>query len=340
MSNDTESMDTEMADVPAEPLPAAVMARHYKSYKRKYGKQKIRFERAMKEGNQLVNEETRILNLSKRLKEQNNQLLELLLELNNTIHVPSSLRYKLETTGDSLLMLRSSEPNGSGPYSHDAETAREKLEEAKDQLLAGEIGPEECRELELSILHSKAFAPLQDLSSLLEVPHTTISTSIPPSRQTDMESTLGFLNPDQDAETSSDTRDIFNGHLSSVHLTGNDREREAAFRNPVSVYNWLRKNQPQVFIHDGEFVHSEKAQGRPSTTRASKRAPKAQDEDVYDDDGILIDITEPSTASNNRNKRKRDEDGVYNPKSGSSNRTTRKRRDEKRPKKLAPTSAA
>lgn len=91
-SQDTESI--EMNDsLPDDGGDSTVLPTgpHYKSFKsvglspsfalasqcllsitrRKFGKQKIKFEHAMKEGNSLVKEEIRIQDLSKRLKEQN-----------------------------------------------------------------------------------------------------------------------------------------------------------------------------------------------------------------------------------------------------------------------------
>jgi IEC3 subunit of the Ino80 complex, chromatin re-modelling len=101
-----------------------------------------------------------------------------------------------------------------------------------------------------------------------------------------------------------------------------DKDREMALKNPVSVYNWLRKHQPQVFLQDNE-AHPEKPNARSATSRASKRASAVkQEQDLYDEDGIAIDAG-PSL----RGKRKRDDDGGYRPKGGNGRPVKRKKED-------------
>ena len=96
-----------------------------------------------------------------------------------------------------------------------------------------------------------------------------------------------------------------------------------AVRNPVSVYNWLRKHQPQVFLQDNE-LNSEKP-AKTTGSRTSKRASVAikQEPELYDDDGIAIDM-----GATPRGKRKRDDDGGYRPKGGNSRPAKRKKDEE------------
>ncbi|KMU88228.1 hypothetical protein CIHG_05398 [Coccidioides immitis H538.4] len=108
--------------------------RAYKSFKRKFAKLKIKFEQAMKEGNSLVKEELRIIDLSRRLKEQNDQLLELLLELNSSIRIPRHLRYSLSIPGELFSEACPPEPGTPPTPSFDAATARQKLREAKSKI--------------------------------------------------------------------------------------------------------------------------------------------------------------------------------------------------------------
>ena len=55
------------------------------------------------------------------------------------------------------------------------------------------------------------------------------------------------------------------GSAAKAHMSQTERdrdeEREVALRNPVSVYNWLRRNQPQVFLQDKEAGPGEKTNG-------------------------------------------------------------------------------
>jgi hypothetical protein len=212
------------------------------------------------------------------------------------------------------------------------QAARLALNEAQKELQAGEITLDDFRRVEDSILRSEAFAPLKSLKDLEQTLHTTLDS-------------LGLEGDDEDVPTESlaladDETYLLNLDLllgdpsaTSRHDIADpsnrfpeksaDRERDMALRNPVSVYNWLRKHQPQVFLQDNE-TNSEKASGRGGNARGSKRTSTAakHEEDIVDEDGILIDRGSTST----RGKRKRD-DEPYRPKGGSSRSTKRKRED-------------
>jgi hypothetical protein len=199
-------------------------------------------------------------------------------------------------------------------------------------LTAREISPDTYRVVEDEVRQSKVFAPGLQLSSLLEVPHTTPEDD--PSIDGEMETALGFLNPDEEAEYL-DTSDSRLGDSTTMPLKTSqpnepsplDKEKEVALQNPVSVYNWLRKHQPQVFLQDNE-PNPEKPPSRPSNARTSKRTATQmrKEEDMYDEDGILLDLNNGTPASSSRGKRKRDEDGGYRPKGGSS-RPSKKRKE-------------
>lgn len=113
-------------------------------------------------------------------------------------------------------------------------------------------------------------------------------------------------------------------------------------RNPASVYSWLRRHCPHVFLQDGEKEGKEDGTGektgsktkatgsRGSNSKTSKRVTNSKvsratsmDNDLDDDDG---DVPAPMTTS--RNKRKRDDDAGYRPKGGSSRPTKKKRKSE------------
>ncbi|EDN06945.1 hypothetical protein I7I51_05688 [Histoplasma capsulatum] len=316
----------------------------YKSFKRKYAKQKITFEHAMKKSNALFKEELRIRDLSKRLKEQNDQLLEALLELNSSIRVPPKLRYNLDLPGSKLPRVGSPDPEHHQQESYDIETAREALRVAKARLLAGEIKPDQCRRLEESLLRSENFAPAVHYSSLLKVPHTTSSR---PAMECDVDSNLGFLSPEHEIEYSAalDAATCGEPRPTGKSVSAASRDREAAVRNPVSVINWLRKHQPQVFLQDADAAASEKPPPRSNNPRSSKRASThtRKEEDVYDEDGILIDTPLGGggggvSGGGTRGKRKRDEDGGYRPKGGSGGRSRKKKEDA--PKRAKRSSAA
>lgn len=220
--------------------------------------------------------------------------------------------------------------------SHDASSARTALHKAKARLTAREISPDTYRAVEDDVRQSKVFAPGLQLSSLLEVPHTTPGDD--PSIASEMETTLGFLNPDEETEYLGALDSQLGDSTAVTPLKPNqssqpspiDKEKETALQNPVSVYNWLRKHQPQVFLQDNE-PNPEKPLSRPSNARSSKRTStqtrrEGKEEDLYDEDGILLDVGNGTGTTNSRGKRKRDEDGGYRPKGGSS-RPSKKRKE-------------
>lgn len=59
--------------------------------------------------------------------------------------------------------------------------------------------------------------------------------------------------------------------------------RDFALRNPVSVYNWLRKNAPKTFLQDNETGEEKKERGH-SGEKQSRKAHRTVDEGDDDDD--------------------------------------------------------
>ena len=121
---------------------------------------------------------------------------------------------------------------------------------------------------------------------------------------------------------------------------------DLALQNPNSVYNWLRRNEPKIFLQDGEG--SEKSNGKPGSLRgAGKRssmpAPSKPDAlEIVEEDGIGYDPTIGGLEPTKGGKRKRDDDGGYHPKSGTPGNGKTKKPRAKKPKvegeTLAPTS--
>ena len=133
-----------------------------------------------------------------------------------------------------------------------------------------------------------------------------------------------------------------------------DRDREhykdVQLRNPVSVYNWLKRNRPEIFLQENSdaeeppkkskkskpsgvginngpnAVDSAKVKSSPKATpqsRASKRsrAETVKQEEILDDDGFVIGGGFDEQPSKNKRKR---EDEPYRPKGGSSKKKKRK----------------
>lgn len=201
---------------------------------------------------------------------------------------------------------------------NDAEEAKMELDNAKADMMDGRITPEAYRSLEDAAKRGKAFAPAMHYTSLLNVPHS-MPASGGLTRPDEFEQKLGFLTPEHETDYYLALDAKLGDESAALQLSRApekpsiaDRERDASLRNPASVYNWLRKNQPHIFLQDNENT-SEKSGVRPSNPRASKRASThtRKDEDTHDEDGSF-------EAGPSRGKRKRDEDASYRPKGGGS----------------------
>ncbi|KAJ5594508.1 uncharacterized protein N7459_000716 [Penicillium hispanicum] len=305
------------------PAPAKQSVR---SFKKKYAKLKVKFELAIRENDHLIREELRIEDLSKRIQEQNDQLLEVLLEFNDSLHVSPSLRYDLKMPGDYPFL--TPPETEIAPLINDATLARTALKEAKAELASGNFSPGAYRQVEESIKRNKAFAPGLQYNALDKVPHTAASAPERYMETHELERKLGYFTPEHETEHYLALDAKLGDEAAALQLeripdppTFTERERDAALRNPVSVYNWLRRNQPQT-LQDHEAA-SEKSTSRPSNQRTSKRPPaQRKDEEMLDEDGMDVEPTP-------KNKRKRDEDTGYRPKGGSSR--SKKKKDESTP---------
>ncbi|KAL5334184.1 IEC3 subunit of the Ino80 complex, chromatin re-modelling-domain-containing protein [Aspergillus crustosus] len=324
----------------AESLPDAdaPTKQSYKSFKKKFAKLKIKFELRMKESESLIREQLRIEDISKRIQEQNDQLLEVLLEFNETVHIAPSLRYDLNVPGDENILpsLDTELP----PSYNDPIIATSILRNAKADLVCGRITVDEYRRLEDGVKRGRAFAPRLEYVDLTTVPHST-----PPSTGQEtanvtgyatLNPSLGYLTPEHETEycLAADAR---LGDMSAALQLSRvperpslvEREREHALRSPVSVHHWLRKNHPNIFLQDNENA-SEKSASRPSNLRASKRSAPAsrKDDDTHDEDGVMVDSA--PTSGGSKSKRKRDEETTPKPKASNS-RSNRKKKDDGAP---------
>lgn len=75
------------------------------------------------------------------------------------------------------------------------------------------------------------------------------------------------------------TKDTSAAGASSISTTS----RDFALRNPVSVYNWLRKNAPKTFLQDNEAGEEKKERGH-SGEKQSRKAHRHVDDDDDDDE--------------------------------------------------------
>lgn len=256
------------------------------------------------------------------------QLLELLHDLNQAPQVPPSHRYDLQPPAT---VARQPTHDQAEVFHSGSNIAPTALHDARQSLKRGRISMADYRRMEDAIRQSKDFKPTKLYASLLKMPFSSLDNV--KSYNNVAENPLnGFPAPWEEERYLEGLDSYLNGTASTsrpfapVTVRGGERsgekDREMALKNPVSVYNWLRKHQPQVFLQDNE-AHSENPNTRPATSRASKRASAVKQEpDLYDEDGIAVDI-----GSSARGKRKRDDDGGYRPKGGNGRPMKRKKED-------------
>ncbi|KAJ5726437.1 uncharacterized protein N7483_007794 [Penicillium malachiteum] len=310
--------------LPDAPAPAKPSVKSFKQVPwKKYAKLKLKFELALRESESLIREELRIEDLSKRIQEQNDQLLEVLMEFNESIHVPSSLRYDLNLPDDPP-PLHAAEQEIT-PLVNDETLARTALKEAKSGLASGSLSPSAYRQVEESIKRNKAFAPGIKYSDLLKIQHSGMKAPGNGSKEADaLDHKLGYMTPEHEADFYLALDAKLGDEAAETRLarmpnppTFAEREKEASMRNPASVFNWLRRNQPHT-LQEHEATSDKSA--RPANSRSSKRAPAPRkEEDTIDEDGAEVEPTP-------KGKRKRDDDTGYRPKGGSS-RSKKKKED-------------
>ncbi|KAK5449570.1 hypothetical protein LTS15_008645 [Exophiala xenobiotica] len=320
LSDPPEAPMAEQTSPPDQPIASR------KSYRRKYRKIMVTFEEKTRESTTLFKEEHRILDISQRLAEQTDQLLQLLVDLNSCPQIPPRLRYELRSP---------SEYNSSDEPATQANTEEEghlALRKARYQLQTGEIDPKTYREIEGSLLKTAAFAPQRSYSSLLSDAPPPQPTSKAESGQGSTEAFLLTRHEEEylhsldmylDGTTTNPRAHATSSLGTRIAEKSTEREREMQLKNPVSVYNWLRKHQPQVFLQDNEPATEKAARAAGSRSSARKSASKEalkQEQDLYDDDGIAMDV-----SASARGKRKRDNDGGYRPKGGNSRGTKRRK---------------
>lgn len=275
-------------------------------------------------------------NLSRSLMYRS-QLLELLYDLNRCPQIPPQFRYDLLPAGASARKSQTTQDADDPQVTYDTSTASAALREARHELRSGEMTLSEYQRLADAILENPGFAPQKSFATLSKMSIPPVVTNTEQDRDSNGQGlhVSGFPSSQQEAQylqgldayltgSAVTPRAFVNGAAAARNGDRSmERDRDMALRNPVSVYNWLRKHQPQVFLQDNE-VHSEK-QPRGSSSRTSKRAsaPIKQEPELYDEDGIALDM-----GLGSKRKRPRDDDGGYRPKGGNSRPSKRGKKEE------------
>ena len=272
---------------------------------------------------------------------RNSQLLDLLLDVNESKRIPLHLYYDIRSPTPDATAVPGLEPDRSPSRVRDNTGALAALAEARSEMTSGQITPRSFKALEAELLQT-INRPSRTLAHLEATPHTTLASVTPnllPSELDDV-APVGYYSPSHEQEYLSTLDNILGGApanprlvLSSHTAKSGEREKEkdAQLRNPVSVHNWLRKHNPAVFLQDEP--NPDKVSPRNTTTKVSPKPPKEprvskkaaaalkQEQEMLDDEGYVIggNLGVPT-----KNKRKR-EDEPYRPKGGSSRSAKRKK---------------
>jgi hypothetical protein len=268
-----------------------------------------------------------------------------LLDMNESTRLPSNLRFDLRELTDIDSTLPTLEVEA------DPEAVQRKVQELRSDMINGILTPEEFARKSDQLNTAQTIITNRTLSGLEgKVPHTTKVPEPAPEGIILGEHAPGYMSPSHEDEyllatdvaladpaydpTSHDGRPL---RITSARPPPS--EKELTIQNPDSVYNWLRKHQPQVFLQDKDAAHpenvSEKSAARPangpgrgkrhSAAAASTPGPKT-DPDTLDEDLGFV----PETGKGRRGKGGGgggEEDGAYRPKGGSSRPAKRKRED-------------
>lgn len=283
------------------------------------------------------------------------QLLDLLLDINESSKIPPRLRFDLRSPTPNESDVPALEPDLGPGETQDVESARAALREARAEFEGGQTSQAEYRETEASLtamINAASQAP-QRLANLSRITHTTLACVPPPGMPIDLieDSPAGYLDPLHEEEYLAN----IDGFLSAAppdaqpalprhpKPTEREKEKDAQLNNPVSVYNWLRSHSDTKSITQEvekepasatsnipEPIHQKakpspkppSSAGNGTTKPSRKRASSAimlkqeLEEELLDEEGYVIAGGSETPAS--RGKRKRENDESYRPKGGSS----------------------
>lgn len=198
------------------------------------------------------------------------QLLDLLLDVNDSNKIPTYLSYDLRSPTPNISDVPLLEPDRPSHETHDAEGARAALMEARHEYEAGEITLADYQEQEAQLATMiNAPAPAEgprSLAILSKTTHTTIesveSSTMDPQSSLDIfeEIPTGFLDPNHEDEMlakidnflATAPRDSAPFLPRTPRPTDKEKEKDFQLHNPVSVYNWLQKHGTKVIPHDNE----------------------------------------------------------------------------------------
>ncbi|KAJ4133421.1 hypothetical protein NW768_005005 [Fusarium equiseti] len=294
----------------------------YKSWKKKYRKMRIVFDQKMHDGEELHKQEDKAAALVKRLAVENDRLLDLLLEINNSPQIPpeKQVEVSLEPPSDSKAPVL--------PLDEEHELRKDTPRKCLEDLVTG-------------VPHSTYSSAKETLPQIVNELKAPDGEAFP----ADFLSADDIDNYIYEIDMALDTDAPHLPSLAPRAHPGNHQPSHPHLKNPTSVTNWLRKHAPKIFLQDGE-AHGDADDNEGGHTggrktrgsrgerggRASTRGKRvsaavraaAADRDV---DASMDEEQDFASTPVSRGKRKRnnEDDTGYKPR-GSSTRPTKKKR--------------
>ncbi|KAI0472654.1 IEC3 subunit of the Ino80 complex, chromatin re-modelling-domain-containing protein [Xylariaceae sp. FL0804] len=305
--------ESNVRDIP-EDLPMADARPSYKSWKKKYRKMRIKFDQRMQESEDLHKLEQKAMRTAKRLAIENDRLMDLLMDINESPQIPFERRIDLNLSDDEDD--EDDETDNSDATQKPTKSLKKLIQEVPHRSFDATIEqyPEVLEDLlpDNPEIHPTSFLTANDIDEYLLKLDTRLGLK---ARPTLAPSVAGAANGNSAANF--------------------------ALRNPTSVYNWLRRHAPKTFLQDlekekekdkhkdaddrekREDGRKRKGNGRATKRQsaASRKEKEAAEPMEWDEDGGY----DAPASSTLKGKRKRDEDPGYRPKGGSS-RPSKKRK--------------
>lgn len=255
--------------------------------------------------------------------------------MNDTARLAANLRFDLRELSEADTAHPSLEAES------DPEAIQQKLHDLRTDLANGVITPDEYAQKADQLHRAQPVHTTRSLASLeAKVPHTT-DIPDPPIEGIDLTvEAPGYMSPAHEEEylaamdaalaDPSYNPNTHDGRPLRVAPTQPiPTEKDLTVRNPDSVYNWLRKNQPQVFLQDKDPQHQENMseKGAARTGNAGGGRGKRQSA-IAGTPGPRTDHEDDDPPDTGKGKRgKGEEDAAYRPKGGASRLGKRRRED-------------
>ncbi|KAJ9156276.1 hypothetical protein NKR23_g921 [Pleurostoma richardsiae] len=300
MEDDAHGSSRDDHDVKAEEGSADVemvdSKPKYKSWKKKYRKMRVKFDECMTEGEELYRLEQKALSKAKQLAVFNDRLLALLLDINNSHQIPTDKRIDLRLDApvspadpDEAPVLELDKEPLDGPQP--GKSLQQLLREVPhlDYAATAERFPDRTADLEAPV--DSPAAPAAAAADPSRRPHPPtfltaddidnytyeVDLAVAARRRADagdeleLLPTMAPLARENGASGGTGGANGTAGGGGSGAAAGRDTpgpagsgassSRDFALRNPTSVYNWLRKNAPKVFLQDEENASEKKGRG-------------------------------------------------------------------------------